>query len=318
MSTTNQFIGRREYVGIGVETTPGTGVPAVIWMRWLTNSLINKTTVIENESAMGVVDRVNDSEIVEKWSEGNLQGKVTSETIGFLLLGLFGSVSDGAVAGGVYPHTFTVNQSGIPKTLSFIRSNPLQVQQHAFGTVDSLEITADAGGWVEVNAGVKARVGTTTTATPAFNPELEFTSKNITLRTAVNVAGLTAAADIKASHVQISLERASEAFHPLGTSDVPEFDNGVFNAKGEFTVRMTDDQYETDFLANTVKAMYILIANGTTSLKFTASKVRYRDLAVTRDKDKIVTATIQFFAEYDTATSASIACVLTNARVTYP
>lgn len=316
MATANQFIGRREYVGLGVETTPGTGVPAVIWMRWLTNSLQNKTTVIENESAMGVVDRVNDSEPVEKWAEGSLSGKVTSETIGYLLLGLFGSVTDGALSGGVYPHTYAVNQSGIPKTLSIITSSPLGAFQRAYGTIESLDISADAGGWVTVDASVKARIGTSTTATPAFTPELEFTSKNITVRTATSVSGLTSALDTKTSHVKLSLQRSSENFFPLGTNDTPEFDNGAFEAKGEFTIRLTDTQYETDYLANNINAMYILIANSTTNLKFTASKVRYRELAITRDKDKVVTATIQFFAEYDTATSASVICVLNNLRAT--
>lgn len=55
------------------------------------------------------------------------------------------------------------------------------------------------------------------------------------------------------------------------------FDRGTFEARGEFVVRHTDTQYETDFLTNTAKAMSITPDNGDDSLVLTASKMRYRN-----------------------------------------
>lgn len=317
MATTNPYIGRREAIGLGIEATPGTPVAPQIWLRWLTQALQSRTTVVENESAMGVVDRVNDSEITAKWAEGSIGGKVTSEAIGFLLYGLFGSVSTGAATSGIYPHTFSVNPSSVPATLTVARSTPLGSMRHAYGTLDNLEITAETGGWVEVSTAIKARIGSSSTETVAIVDEKEFTSKHITLLVAANVASLSGATPVKASRISLVMERPSEPYNALGTDDAPEFDRGAFEARGEFVVRLTDTQYEEDFLANTVKALRITMANDTDSLQFTASKVRYRELEQSRDRDGIVTATIQFFCEFNPSTNSSIVPVLSNSRATY-
>jgi hypothetical protein len=317
MATADQFIGRRQSIGLGIETTPGTAVAPQTWMRWLDQSIQNKTNVIENESAMGVVDRVNDSAITAKWAEGTVGGKVTVDSIGFLLLGVFGSVSTGAAVAGVYPHTFSVKQSSIPTTLTVARTSPLDSMRFAYAVVDSLEITAETNDWVQVSSAIKARAGAASSETVAFTTEEEFTSKQIILKTAADVASLGAAAAVSASSLKLVIERDSEAFNPLGTDDQPQFDRGAFEAKGEFVVRLTDTQFETDYLANTRKALSITMTNGTKSLAFTASKVRYRELERSSDKDNVVTATIQFFCEFDTATSKSIDAVLKNTRATY-
>lgn len=317
MATSDPYIGRREAIGLGIEASPGTAVPPQVWLRWLTQGLQPKKTTVENESAMGVIDRVNDSQATAKWVEGTVGGKVTSQAIGFLLLGMHGSVSTGTAVAGVYPHTFTNNPSSIPKTLTLASVSPLVSRRHSYATIDNLEITAEAGGWVEVSTAVKARIGATSTETVALVSEGEFTSKHVTLKVAANVAGLTAAPAVKATRVNVVLERSSEPFFPLGTDDAAEFDRGTFEARGEFVVRMTDTQYEDDFLTNAVKALRVTLGNGADSLEFTGSRVRYRELEASRDRDAVVTATVQFFCEFDTATNTSIATVLKNTRATY-
>jgi hypothetical protein len=217
----------------------------------------------------------------------------------------------------VYPHTFSNSQSSIPKTLTTALVSPLASKRHPYTTFDNLEITAEAGGWVEVSSAVKARIGVTSSETVALASETEFTSKHVTLKVANTVGALAASTAVKASRVALTLERSSEAFFPLGTDDAPEFDRGPFAARGEFVVRLGDTQYEDDFLSNVSKATSITIANGNDKLTFTASKVRYRELEVTRDRDAVVTATIQFFCEFDTTANSSITCLLNNTRSTY-
>lgn len=291
MATSDPFIGRREGVGIGIEGTVGTAVAPQIWFRWLEQDLQNKATIIENESAMGVVEKISDSEVVEKWSEGTIGGKVTETGVGFLLLGMYGSVSTGAASGGFYPHTFGVNQSSVPKALTFTIKNPLKCERHAYGVVDGFELSAEAGGWVQVSCPVKARVGATSSDTIAWTTEKEFTSKHITLKTAANIGALGAATAIKARSLKLNLERPSSKFDSLGTDSTPEFDKGAWEAKGEMVVRYTDTQYETDHLANTIRAMEIRIANGSSTLVFTAGRVRFRELEKSTDKDEVTTQT---------------------------
>lgn len=317
MATSDPYIGRREAIGLGIESVPGTTVVPQCWLRWLSHGLQPKTNVIENESAMGVIDRVNDSAVSAKWVEGSIGGKVTSEAIGFLLLGHFGQVSTGAAVAGIYPHTFSQKQSSKPTTLSVAHVTPLASQRYGYGTLDNLELTAEAGGWVEMSTAAKARVGEISTETVAFVDEVEFTSEHITVKVAANVAGLAGAPVAVVSRVSLTSERSSEAFNPLGTVDKPQFDRGAYEARGEFVVRLTDTQYEEDYLSNALKALRITLANGTTSLEFTAPRARYRELENSRDLDGIVTATVQFFCEFDPSTNSSLIPVLKNSRPAY-
>lgn len=320
MATSDPYIGRRLGLGLGIEGTPGTAVAPQVTMRWLDNSIQSKADIIENDSAMGVVDRVNDSAIVSKYVEGKIGGKVTSKSVGYLLLGMFGTVSTGTQTGGIYPHTFSVKQSSIPTTLTLTEMGPLASARYAYATVESFELEAQAGDWVKVSSSIKARIGAAASDTPALVTEAEFTARNITVKIADTTANLAAASAVKASSIKLNTERAATAFLPLGDNNaVPavEFDSGAFEAKGELVVRLTDTQYETDFLANTRKAMSVTLVNGNESLAFTASKVRYRELEKSKDKDGIVTATIQYFCEFDTTANSSIVPVLSNGVSTY-
>ena len=143
------------------------------------------------------------------------------------------------------------------------------------------------------------------------------TSKNITLKTATVVASLGAAPEVDAQSLKLTMERSSEPFNRLGTDDEPVFDRGVFEARGEFVVRLTDTQLEADYLANARKALSITLDNEGEGVTFTASKARYRELERSADRDNVVTATVQFYCEFDTSTNASIVPVLNNTRATY-
>lgn len=318
MATGSPYVGRREAIGLGIEATPGTSVAPQTWMRWLDQSIQNKTLVTENESAIGVAARVSDSAVTQKWAEGTISGKVTANSVGYLLLGYYGSVSTGTASGGIYPHTFSASDSSVPTALTIAHNTPLKKQRFSYGTIENLEFSAEAGGWVQVSAGVKARAGVASTDTAAVDTtELEFTAKQITVKTAANTAGLGAATPLSIKSVKLQLERSSEKFDPLGPGDTPEFDRLTYDAKGEFVIRYTDTAYEDTFLANTVQALEIKLANGTTDLTFTAGQVRFRELEKSSDKDQIVTQTIQLFCEYSTTDSADVTAVLHNDTATY-
>lgn len=317
MATNDQYIGRREGVGLGIEGTPGVAVTPQVWLRWLDNDFQNRAAIIENESAMGVVDRVNDSEVANRWAEGTIGGKVTSEAVGFLLYGFFGGVTTGAPEDGVYPHSFTMSQSSVPSTLTVAKSNPVASKSHAGTVVDTLEITAETGGWVQVSTAMKGRVGTSGTFTPAFIDEKEFAAKHVTVKLGDSTASLAGADPLRAPRVTLNLERPSEAFNALGTSDTPEFDRGAFEARGELVLRYTDTQYEEQYLGGTRRAFEVTMANGDDSLSFTASKVKFTELEKSTDRDGVVTQTLSFYCQYDAAVGRSIEGLLKNTRATY-
>ncbi|WOI85996.1 phage tail tube protein [Rhodococcus qingshengii] len=312
MATSEQYIGRRETLGLGIESEAGTGVAAQSWLRWLEQDLKPKTTVVENESAIGVVDRVEDSEVTGRQMEGKIGGKITVDTIGFILLGMWGTVASTTAVEGIVTHTFSLKQSSIPTTLSITSVTPLRTQRFAYATIESFELEAETGKYVTFSSSVKARIGVPANDTTALTTQTEFTSKHITLKLAANTAGIAGATKLKAMSLKLSAERKANDFLPLGEEDNVEFDLGAFEPKGEFVVRCTSDEYEATFLANTRQAIEIAMVNGDESLAFAASKVRFRELEYSKDKDEVVTATISFYCEFDTTTNSSLVPVLKN------
>ena len=91
--STNQYIGRRSAViGLGKETTPGTSVSPTDWARLLSMDFRPMEEQIQNESAMGRVEKVNEAAVVSQWTQGSIEGKVGDTTIGYLLYSIFGTL----------------------------------------------------------------------------------------------------------------------------------------------------------------------------------------------------------------------------------
>ena len=317
MATADVHITRREGVGLGIEGTPGTEVDPQTFIRWDVNDLQPKINVVEDDSAIGVVDEVSDSEITSRWAEGTIGGKISAIDMGFFLLCHYGILTTGTAVSGVYPHTASVKQSGVPTTLTMAIYSPLQSKRHGYGVIDSLEIEVEQNGWVNFSGSVKARVGEASSETIALTTQKLFTSKHTTVKIAAAAGDLAAASRIDVLSVKFKSERPATAVSPLGTFDEVEFDSGSYRANGEFVIRLKSSEYDEAFLAGTRKAMLISLVNGADSLEITATKVKYRELEKSRDKNDIVTATVQFFCEYDTAVGSSNTPVLKNTRATY-
>lgn len=318
MATSEAYIGRREALGLGIEATPGTSVAPQIWLRWLSNGLAPTAEVLENESAMGRVERVNDSETTSLGAEGSIGGKVTSDAIGYLLLGLYGSVESTTADEGTYSHTFDVNQSSVPRTLTITSQSPLQTQQYSYAVVNNLEVTAESGGWVEMEASVQSRAGQPSTAqTVAFLDEDEFAAKHISVKLAGDVAGLAGAPLLKAQRVQVVQERSSSKFDALGTDNESEFDRLEWEARGEVVVRLTDTQYEENFRNSATQAFEVRMENDDSSLTFTAPKVKTRELSIDRSLGDVVTVTLGLYFELDFASGKTLTPVLVNKTANY-
>src|SRR4051794_18806889 len=117
----NEFIGRRVSLGLGLEGTPGTAAAPTLFMRHTKFGVQRKVTRIENDSAIGRVEKVNDSAIVERWAEGPIEGKVYDLSIGALLANMFSApvTTDNADTNPVVKdHTFDISQSSVAKTLT--------------------------------------------------------------------------------------------------------------------------------------------------------------------------------------------------------
>lgn len=328
MQPNDPFIGRRVSVGLGIEATPGTAVAPAAWFKHLSLDFQRRTTVIQNDSAMGRQEKYNDSAVVAKFADGKLEGKIGDITIGYLLYNIFGEVASEAnvdVSGDVYDHTFDVSQDNVAPSLTVARVDPKTSRRHALAMLAELEVSFEAGGYVKISGSLQAKAGTTSSETVAFIAENEFTSKYVVVKLAANVAGLTAAAALETKSGKITMKRDVTAFIPNGADEPVAFDLGSIEFDGELVLRYLNTTQEDLWYANTIQALLLAIANtdvtiGTSAhpkLAYTAPRVRLNTFAMSNDLDAPIEQTVGLSGELDTVAGYMLRAVLTNLQESY-
>jgi hypothetical protein len=324
MTAHNTYLKRREMLVLGIEATRGTIATQQYSYRWLTKDIKTIPGILENESGIGGDDGVNDSAIDVVSAEGPIGGKVTEDGIGYLNLGLLNKVTSSAPVGGLITHHFEYDKSIEPKSFSMWDVRPSNTRLFKSVVFDNLEISVEAGekgAWLEANAVVKGWGHTIVTGvTPAFIAEKEFTSRHVKVYLAADLAGLSnlTTSRVKARSIKLSMAQPQTADHSVGDGDTPEFDKGRREVKGEMVVKYRKTDFEDDYFNNAVHAMRISIQNGSTVLTYTATKVRFRELTDSGDKDTVVTQSISFYCEADDANNGhAIVSDLTNTITAY-
>lgn len=323
-----EFIGRRVSVGVGIETTRGTAVAPSYFFRHLSLDFARKTTAIQNESAMGRVEKINDSAVVSQWAEGKLEGKVTDTGVGYLLANIFGQVSSAAVAGqtGAYDHTFTIGQSQTPPTLTIARKDPNTDRRHALGTLSDFELSVEAGDWVKVNATIMAKMGTDIANTVAFLDENEFTSRDIVIKLANDQAGLASATPVAAKSFKITINRNATTYNSFtGNLDISNIFTGAYELTGEMVLIYNTTDWENKYYNNTAQAMEVKIENKQVtigastnpSVTFKAPRVRVSEWSQSNDLDNVIEQTLSFSLEFDTTSGKALEAVLRNTKANY-
>lgn len=321
-----EYIGRKVAVGIGKETVRGTAVAAQYYVRHLSLDFKQKGEVVQNESALGRREKFSDSEIVKEWAEGKLEGKVNHKSIGLILLAAFGTVVDASAGTGAYSHTYTINQTQTPQSLTLTRSDGTVARQHALAMIKSIEFTVEAGEYIKFSCDIVAKKGTSTSPTIAYVTEYEFTSKHAYVKFASNVAGLTGATASPVKSAKLTMDFGADAYYEIGSTDPAEIFAGAVEISGEVVARHSDTTYEDMYHQNTRKAMLIGFKNtdvvlgaGTVnpSLEFTLEQARISDWDTSNDLDGIVEQTMGVAAELSTTAGKAITAVLTNDIAAY-
>lgn len=325
--TMSDFSGRKISIGLGKESVRGTVVAPTYWLKHLDTDFLNKNEKIFNESAIGVLDKFSQAEVVKEWAEGKIEGKITDRSFGLVLASLFGnapiSVQRGAT--GVYDHTFAQNQTNTGITLTIARKDGNTAKRFAMATLNKLEIECVVGEFVKFSAEYISKKGATSTETVAYVAENEFVPKNAIAKMAADVASIGAAAAIPVKSFKISMERSVEPYFAFGSNDPSEIFNQEFEVKGDITLRYTDTTYEDLWVANTNRALDLDIINtGVTiggshnpAVKFTMPEVSLSEWEIDQSKDKIVEQTIGFQALYNLTAAATLTARLTNTVVSY-
>jgi Phage tail tube protein len=323
-------------LGVGGESQAARGV-AVAPTSWIPartptgiRTVLEKTLVKETR-ASGVMSQ--GSEITQKRAEGDLEFNVRAESIGWLLLSLFGSASSVAKAGGnssVYDHTFSIlaNNPQHPSLTLALRQPNIQDYEYAMGIVGALEFKTPVDDLVNATVTFMAKSEAEHAAyTVAFNETNDpyFKGYNVTVKFAANVAGLDAATAVPAKEFSLSLNNNGRPNQVLGSQTPNDMLSLLMEISGSLKIDYLNKTYHDYFANGTYLAMRVEMtrtdltigASANPKLVLEMPKVSFEDNNPDRPLDDIVMEDLKIQAHYDSTTAKAITATLTNLKTTY-
>ena len=257
----SEIIGKQIEVGIGIEDTRGTApATAERWVKKITANIVPKSEKKVDESTMNVLEESLGARVVKKWFEGELDGNVQVDMIGYLLYNVYGAVSSAVVSGSVYGHTFTLENSiQHPSLTLYAKDGSISQEAYQNAMISSLEISASVDDYVKFKAGFMAKDSVANTSTPSYSTEYDFIGKDVSVKFADTESGLAGATAIKLKDISIKWDLGLLVNHVLGAYAPDDIYNTNSILDIDFTIDYSDDTYKDLYTADTYKYMQIVI-----------------------------------------------------------
>lgn len=321
------FIGRLIQVGIGKETSRGTAIASTFWLDKMNATVEDKPEVLIDESNVGRIEDSTGGKIVLEGAEGEISGKVFDKSFGLLILAAIGSVSSTTKAGEtiVFNHTYSVKNDAQHPSLTIECKNPNEQLAFVLAMLDSLEIRAEIGKYVEYTTTFKSKKGATASNTPSYITENPFLAKHITLKVANDIAGLDEATAIPAKSVTIRITKNLERDDAFGSLSPADILNKQFGIEITAVLLYRDTTYKTFYKDGSLKAMRIDMENsdvtiGNSSkpqLRINLAQVVFTNWEKTTGAEDLSVQTLTGKATYKNGEAKMLDCVLTNLTSSY-
>jgi len=322
----SEFIGRQIDFGIAVEGTRGTAESvAERNVRKVTANLTPKVEKVVDDTSFGRLEDSSRSRVVRKWSEGDIEGIIHADVIGFYLNNLYGSLATTEIEIDVYSHVFNLDQDiKHPSLTFFIKDAGVRQLKVPGGMVSSFEIQASVDSFVRYTANIMGRESETDASTyPALQTEYDFIGKDITVKIADTEAGLSGASALKLKDLNVSWETNAEADFVFGAYSPNDIYNKQFSISGSFTKNFEDTTFEDLYNSDDFKYMSVVIIGDQEigdehpTLNLVMNKVSITEHERTSAPDDLVTESVSFKAFYNTADSKQSQMTIINETVTY-
>src|SRR6185437_9698803 len=297
--------GRLGYLGLGIETTPGTPVAATTTVPFTANTLMGKHKAIEDIAARG--SRIKDANSVlgQQWGEGEVTVNVDTLNLGYFLKLATGTETVNTIQSGVYDHLFYTSVSGnTPKTATMYNYQGVDVQQYASMTVDKMTLE------------VKDALMTAKTSFKGFFPTsgsyspvtvsgtlIDFSSYQIQLGSSLITAGQASKASI--SDFSFEIQDNADVVFESGQNQPTRVFWKDLKVTGKFT-RFFETTTDRDNYLNLNKQSLILTASGVAlaggnqeTLTINLARLAWKDQTWATGVDNFYAVTTTWDAEFD-------------------
>lgn len=319
----NKYIWRKIVVGVGKEATRWTVASITKWIPKANLDYENKSEKIIDESAIGVIEDSFEWHVAKQRSEWTLEINMYSESIGFLLLSLFGGASTSWA--NPYTHVFEVENNNQHQSLTLWLADDTQDRRFALAMVESVEINASLQDFVKVSTTFKAKKSADATLTPSFSQETAFISKHVKAKIASDLAWLAWAWFIKVKSVQLQIAKNLEDDDILWSVEPDDFCNTFFAVTGSIELLREDETHLDTYMDGVKQALRIQIADPDVdlwagvnpSLTFDLAKVILTEFWKVQDNNGLVKQSLTFKGLYSMSDTKMINATLINSTSTY-
>lgn len=327
----SKFIGRKFNVGVGRETTRGTGVASAYFLPTTEIQFDEKVEQVKDDSVVGVIENQSDAIVVKKFAEGSLSSIVNDDSFGLVLNALFGTCVTTGPTSSAYTHTFNVVQSAQHQSLTINVEEPNATGaaslRFPLAVIDSLEVNFEVGQYPTYSMAFMANIGSVVTNTPSYGVPDNFRPQDGVVRIADTYANIATGTSYAVRRATLSFGKNVEDDHNLGSVTVTDRLNKQFQVSGTLELVYNDREAVNYFLLNNLtRALQIKFTNAdktllggaiNPSITFKLAKVKFHEVARNLGKDDIVMQTLNFEAFYSLGDSKMVEAVLVNDVTSY-
>lgn len=301
-------IGRRNQLGIGLETTPGTAANPTHFIPFLECSLQERHTPIPDSQARGRRDLEGyDSVEGKKWGDGKIEVILDSTTAPYWLALALGEITSEEEGEETFKHTIAASQNGDPLTATIYLNRIINQARFTNVVVDSLELNF-ADDVAKISVDVLSKFPTIQTP-PTTLPE-EQSLNYYTFQNATVQFGTT---EVKVRELTLKIENEAEPIYALGSNDVDRIVWKGLRVSGSFKLLWEDATQLTAFRNLTKQSITISFEGADdSSIAISIPSVRVDEWEAEADIDDLVHENIDFVAEYDAASDSTISIEVIN------
>lgn len=321
-----EIVGKEIEFGVATEATRGSAESAADkWMRKVVANVVERANHALDETTRGRLEDGEGRRKVQSYVEGEVNGILHADVIGWLLSNIYGVVVSSNVSGSIYSHVFSLQQSIQHQSLSlFAKDGAVQQLVFANAMINTLEISAAIDDYVRFAANFIAASAADDTDTPSYDTEYDFVARDITVKLADSEAGLSGATATKVKDISITWDQGLIRDHVVGSYTPDDVYNAKLMIEGNFTVNFADETFKDLYLGDDDKYMSITIegeadlgSGNYPTITVVLNKVQIMDWNRSGENDALVTETIAFRAFYNPSDSEQSTVTVKNLTSSY-
>ena len=321
------YTGKKTSVFVGLESTFGVQSPTLLPLAVDEINLNPKVEYAENTSTFGRIESTIGSDIVKKYSQPALAGKLSDISVGLFLFGGLGQVSSSADTPevGVSMHTFSVLNSNHHPSYTVVVKDDTGTKMATGCVLNTLEVDIQSTNYIQFRADFVGMFPQTITHSGEWSGENLFLSQETSVRLADTLAGLATASDIAFESAKLSINKSAQAQYRFGSVEPAAIVNTSFDVKGDFVLMHEDDTYYDIWEQGNKKALRLTLTNPAQTIGVASHPQITFDLAMVRLSDwgkgfslkDITTQNMGFAAEYSLSDNKMLSVSLQNTHTSY-